>query len=89
MEAIKGNCDEGASYSPPYSPTLNIDNYEPISPDSEPFGSPAAANDNIPGETALNSPAYSPTAAMDYDPMMEDDQALGPSVKIHEVNDIS
>lgn len=42
----------------------------------------ASAQDN-------KSPRYVPDVTMDYDPMlMEDDQALGPSVKIHAVSTI-
>lgn len=84
MDSIKGN-DESNSRS--VSPS-NLDNYVPISPSSNEFSdSYTLSSETFLGDAVPRTPIDPLAAAMDYDPMMmEDDQALGPSVKIHEVS---
>jgi hypothetical protein len=83
MASVKG--DETPEHSPTQS--LSNDNLnEPTSP-RESSDSFTLSSATVCGDTTPSASSTTQTAAMDYDPMMmDDDQALGPSVKIHEVS---
>ncbi|OIW27343.1 hypothetical protein CONLIGDRAFT_425001 [Coniochaeta ligniaria NRRL 30616] len=86
MASNKGNNGSLEKISPT-SPQSDVDPYEPtFSPEAS--DSPTPSSVTVGRDNTSPAPTITDTAAaaMEYDPMMmDDDQALGPTVKIHEV----